>query len=236
MRKHVRFSVCIVIIIMLSLVGGNLTLAQQSGNSDSPDDATSQYGKLPWHSQYAQKVNFPQDVGTYTSLAINPLNDLPYISYYDAYNGDLMLAHFLPNGGGNCGTNNNWKCEVLDGDVSHGGANVGTHTSIDIIANEADHSWRIGISYHDVTNDALKFISWTCGTLVCTIHNIVTIASPASAFFNYGLYTSVRLRSDGTAYIVYQNTNLLTNTDTLRYASYVGSGGNCGVDTAAGKW
>ena len=233
MRKHIRFSILIAVVILLSLVGGNLTLAQQSGNSAAPSGTISQDANFPWSTQYAQHVSFPDDVGTYASLAIHPLTDLPYISYYDATNGNLILAHFVGNGGGDCGTNNNWHCEVLDGD---NGDDVGTYTSIDMIGDAAAQTWRIGISYHDETHGALKFISWTCGPLVCTIHNKVTVTAPVSMLFNLGLYTSFRFDPSGIPHIVYQQTNSFSNIDALKIANFVDSGGNCGEGSAVGKW
>jgi hypothetical protein len=216
------------------LVGGvTLTQAQQTGDSISHSNVFPANAKMPWHSEYVQYVNDSVGVGKYASLALRPVDDLPYISYYDATNGDLMLAHYAINGGGNCGTNNNWHCDVLDG---NSGDDVGTYTSLDFWFNEATNGYRIGISYHDVTNGALKYISWTCSQLTCTIHNKVTIATPGLPILNLGLHTSLRFAPDGTPHIAYHTRNSMNGIGNLKYASYVASGGNCGEGSAAGKW
>jgi hypothetical protein len=219
-------------IIILLLGGVNLTQAQQTGESVSSISAISQPAKMPWFSEYVHQVSNPDDVGAYASLAFRPVDDLPYISYYDAYNGDLMLAYYAINGGGNCGTNNNWHCDVLD---DGSGYNVGTYTSLDFWANEANQSWRIGISYHDETNGALKFTSWVCYPLTCTIQNTVTIATPGLPWLNIGLYTSLKFAPDGTPYIAYYVSNSIGE-DSLQLTHQVDSGGNCGEGSALGKW
>jgi hypothetical protein len=237
MLKHIRFSSLVVIIILLSFGGVTLTQAQQTVNSVSTTYDISQKANQPWYSQYIHQVSFPDDVGTYASLALRPFDDIPYISYYDATNGDLMLAHFLPHGGGNCGTDNNWYCEVLDGDADHGGGNVGTYTSIAFWADEANQTWRIGISYHDVTHHGLKFISWICNELTCSYPIIVTIASnPGITVFNTGLFTSLKFTADGDPYIAYHTKNTYSGTGYLQFAYSRESGGNCGEGSAAGKW
>jgi hypothetical protein len=231
MRPNFRFGIFTVVIILFSLLGVNLTFAQETGNS-APSNSISQAANLPWTYQYAHIGDNLEDFGAYTSLALRPFDDLPYISYYDAINGDLMLAHYQPNGSGNCGTNNMWHCEVLDGD---NGDNVGTYTSIDFWADEATHTWKIGISYHDITNRALKFITWTCTQLTCTLHKIYTIRSSDFNFVSYGLYTSFKFGIDGTPIIAYY-LSYNEGDDSLNYASYVETGGNCGEAPDEGEW
>ena len=234
MRRPFRISVMIVAIVLASLLGVSLTQAQQTDDSLSATGLTFQEANLPWNAQYAHQVDYPDDVGSYASLALRPYDNLPYISYYDSTNGDLMLAHLMPLGNGDCGTDNKWKCERLDGDLIHGSDNVGSYTSIDFWADESNSAWRIGISYHDTTNRGLKYISWYCDIL-CTQHRIVTIDSTDINLVSIGLYTSLKFGPTGEPNIVYYYSNSIGN-DSLRYAYPVASGGNCGEGSDEGEW
>jgi hypothetical protein len=227
MRKHARFGVFSVLILLSLLVGVGFAQAQRAGSSNTT--AASLDTNPSWYGQYIQHVAFPLNVGDYVSLAINPIDNLPHVSYYDYSNGDLMYAHYIPNGTGNCGTGNHWYCQAIDET-----GNVGTATSMDIWQVDAT-AYKVGISYHDVTNGSLKYISWTCYPLMCTIKNDVTISSPDFAWLSMGEYTSMKFGTDGTPLISYYQNNSI-GLDSLRYASYVGSGGNCGEGTSAGKW
>ena len=66
------------------------------------------------------------DAGQHVSLALDHAQGKPYISYYDANYESLRMAKYVGSGG-NCGTNNDWMCEVVD-DVG----NVGQYSSIAI--------------------------------------------------------------------------------------------------------
>ena len=230
MRKHYRFSLFIVVVILVSLLGVNLTFAQETGNS-SPSNLIDTNADQPWTSQFVHQVSYPDDVGKYASLGLRPFDDLPYISYYDAANGNLMLAHWAPNTG-NCGTNNNWQCEVLDGD---NGDDVGSFSSLDFWADDATQTWKIGISYHDTTNGALKFITWSCTPQVCTLHKIYTIQAAPFDFVSHGLYTSLKFAIDGTPIIAYYMAYSLGD-DLLYYVYYRESAGNCGESPDEGEW
>jgi hypothetical protein len=91
------------------------------------------------------------DVGRYTSVTIGA-DGLPLISYYDATNGDLKVAH--------C---HDLACTsavvtTLDGG---GGDDVGWYTSVTIGADGLPL-----ISYYDATNEALKVFH--CANAFCT--------------------------------------------------------------------
>jgi len=227
MARYTRFGVYLVLVFALLLAGGNLARAQRPTNGEGITSSTTSL--LPFGEQYIQQASYPEDVGSYISLTMNPLSQLPYVSYYDSYNQDLVYAHLMPHGGGNCGTDNNWYCDSIDT-----GGNVGTATSIDIWSDNID-TYRVGISYHDVTNRSLKYISWTCTGPTCTIKNDVTIDDPATIYVSMGNATSMKFAANGNPVIAYYRSNLLAD-DALMLAEYVGSSGNCGEGGAAGKW
>jgi hypothetical protein len=230
MKTGIRFGFIIMIFILVLVAGVSLTQARQMGNYISLTGAVPQGANLPWVGQYVHQVSNPNAVGAYTSIAIGPYDNLPYISYYDGYNGDLMLAQYTPHGGSNCGTNNQWYCQSIDEN-----GDVGRYTSIDVWSNTIN-SYRIGISYFDVTNRTLKFTSRTCTDTVCTLWFTVTIDSPMFNYISVGLYTSLKFDPNGTPHLAYQVTNSNTNINSLMYASYVGGGGNCGQGSDTGKW
>jgi len=124
------------------------------------------------------------NVGLYTSIAIG-VDGLGLISYYDATDGDLKVAH-CPNSSCTPAT-----ITTLDtGDVSV----VGLYTSVTI--GPAGHGM---ISYYDNTNSALKVAR--CSNLSCTSAIISTVDNPAST--NVGSHTSITTGADGYAIIAY---------------------------------
>lgn len=223
--KHI-FVVSLVIILAFT-AGVNLSEASQIGNHISPTSTTSHESNAPWQSQFVHQVDYPLDVGKYASLAFRPFDNIPYISYYDAANGDLMLAHYLPQSGGNCGTHNHWFCEVLDG---ADGTDVGQYSSLDFWADEANHGWKIGISYHAVTGNSLKYTTWWCSEQYCTRRITHMINASWVTKTSVGLFTSLKFGPEGTPHIAYYYADdNFFGINYLKYASYVGSGGNCGV-------
>ncbi len=232
MKTGIRISVIIVILILVLLVGVSLTQARQMTNYILPTNTISQEANLPWHSEYVHSTYDPAlHHGAYNSIVFRPFDDIPFISYYDASNGDLMLATFYGNGSGNCGTDNNWHCEALDED-----GDVGRYTSIDVWS-DADENYRIGISYYDVTNQALKYITRSCFNNLCTLWFTSTISAPDSANISIGKYSSLKFGPTGTPTIAYyyENGNPLGQ-ESLRLTSLVDIGGNCGEGSVAGKW
>ena len=99
-RTHVALFVTLIILMLL--MGVNLALAQRSGSP--ADGAPSPHAEPAWVGQYIQHVDYPNNVGDYVSLAINPIDNRPHVSYYDYTNGDLMYARYVGDGAGNCGT------------------------------------------------------------------------------------------------------------------------------------
>ena len=230
MKTSIRFSVVILILILLLVAGVSLTQAQQMGKTISPTNTISLGANLPWVSQYVHQVSYPLDVGRYTSLALRPYDDYPYISYYDQTNGDLMVASPYPGGGYNCGLNGNWWCQAIDGT---NGDDVGQYSSIDVWG-DSSANWKLGISYYDATHRALKTAIYSCYMGTCG-WDIVTIGSPVFSNISIGLYTSFKFSSAGAPAIAYYMSDTL-GSDAVYYAYPVASGGNCGEGPAIYLW
>ena len=154
--------------------------------------------------------NSPYNLGQHVSVALHPVSGAPYISYYDASHESLQMAKYVGSGG-NCGPHNDWSCETVD----HTG-NVGQYSSIAI---DPTDNLPI-ISYYDATNRSLKLAIRTVFSW-----QIKTIYEPLLG--SAGLYSSLKLGSVDKIRIAYYFSNF-SGVDSLRYAKYVGSGGNCG--------
>ena len=122
------------------------------------------------------------DVGLYTSIAIGA-DGLGLISYYDATNGNLKVAH--------C---SNLECTSttvpptsLDIPVV-----VGDHTSVTIGADGLGL-----ISYHDITNGDLKVAH--CSNVNCSAATFARVDNAPSV----GLFTSITIGADGLGLITY---------------------------------
>lgn len=120
------------------------------------------------------------NVGNFSSIIIG-VDGLPVISYYDATNGDLKVAH--------C---NNMACTSASTTTVDSAGVVGKYTSITI--------GRTGyplISYYDDTNGDLKVAS--CNNVTCTSATRQTVDSAG----NVGQYTSITTGDEGYAFISY---------------------------------
>ncbi len=164
--------------------------------------------------------------GTYVSLAHDPITGKAFISYYDITNQDLRLAYQVAVGSGNCGVANDWVCETVDS-----AGDVGKYSSIDVTFIQAEppliSSLRIGISYFDDTNDALKHAEATFTTFPTWTISMIEDSSGAAT---YGEYSSIKFSSDHKPHIAYHySLNLTPSFGAVKYASLVGDGtGNCG--------
>lgn len=231
MKAPIRLSSVIVVFILVSMLGIGLTQAQGYRDTKTLQLITS-HANLPWSSQYIQRESDPpRDVGRYVSMALRPFDGSLAISYYDATNADLMVAIPAPNHSGNCGTSNNWLCDSMDGG---GGLNTGMFTSIDIWGSSANN-WKLGISYFDATNRALKAAIWTCSLGSC-VKDIITVTAPDAPEDSIGLYSSFKFSSTGNAAIAYFQTSSPYLDSDLFYAEQVPSLGNCGEGAAVGLW
>jgi hypothetical protein len=163
------------------------------------------------------------DVGQYASVAIDPLSDRPYVSYYDVTNGDLRVAKYVESGG-NCGPGDSWSCETVDSS-----GDVGKYTSIAIHTDTYPPTWKLGISYYDGDNYALKYAQYawssSAGDYQWTTHTI----QGGSIVSKYGLYTGIDFDSTGVPHISYFHSFPPSpGSDSLMVAHRVGGGGNCG--------
>jgi hypothetical protein len=149
-------------------------------------------------------VDSASGVGRYTSLALDDI-DLPYISYYDATNKDLKLAHW--NG-------SDWDVQTIDAGNLNYGAGRDTAIALD------DNNWP-AISYlgNDYNTsqakylDDLKYAKWN-GSV--SSWSILTLDSSD----NIGGYISMGLDSDGHPHISYYDDDYNNN---LKYIQYTGS-------------
>ncbi len=219
------------LLLLISLVGVNLSQAQPPSQPGSSDQASFAEANLPWRTEYVQQeLDPPRHVGEYVSLALRPIDNYPAMSYFDATNYALMLAIAAPNHAGNCGTDNNWLCAPLDDPPS---AEVGLYTSLDFWA-ASPASWKMGISYFDYTNRSLKAVLWNCSYLTCNRTDL-TISAAKTINETIGADNSLKYNSAGVPAISYEYLNT-SGVDSVRLAYPVTAGGNCGEGPAAGLW
>jgi hypothetical protein len=95
-----------------------------------------------------ETIDNGEGIGQYASIDMS-WDDQMYVAYYDAGAGNLKLAHYA--GFGNCGHNNEWQCDVIDG---ADGSDVGMYASLKAPQSAGG---AIRIAYYDKTNGQLKF-------------------------------------------------------------------------------
>jgi hypothetical protein len=239
MKKRLFFGISSVIVLLSLAVSMSLAQEVQPESADNAS-AAALSANAPWSTSWADNST-SASVGAYSSIAFSPVDYMPYISYYDAANGNLMLASPVTSGG-NCGTNNRWWCRVVDGDGvgDHSDADVGKYSSIAFWKNTSGMlSWKLGITYYDVTNRALKYAVYRKFSINPASWDIVTIKSSAGLLGSGdGTYTSLKYNSAGEPQIAYHAWRFTMGGTVgyLKYAYSLTSGGNCGVDADAGKW
>ncbi len=207
MKVRNVFGLMLSVVLLLLLAGSSLAgESQPAGPSEAVGVNASPAANAPWFNITVDAY----DVGQYTSVAIDPVNNTTYISYYDETYKDLRMAKYVGSGG-NCGPNNDWSCETVDS-----AGDVGKYSSIAI--NPVMQRVRVRIAYYDATNGALKLAYKSgLGWIIKTIHDPLLGA---------GSYASLKIDSTGKTHIAYYFKQFFGNS--LFYAEYVGGGaGNC---------
>ena len=212
------------VLILFLVAGSGLAREQQpAGSSEAVSTSASSAANARW---FISEIDTPGDTGQYTSVAINPLNDTTYISYYDAATKNLRWAMNRGFGsGGNCGPNNSWLCQTVDS-----GGDVGKYSSIAV----NPLTGGIGIAYYDADNGQLKYAYGEfCATCAWSINVIdKPLAFPLDS---KGQYASLKFNKIGWPSIAYYY-EINPGIDSLMVASYRASGGDCGYGTQADKW
>ncbi len=176
------------------------------------------------------------EVGSYVAIAHHPNSGRIYISYYDAAETALKMAHEVTAGTGNCGKYDEWQCETVDND-----GDVGKYSSIDVVYVKktlpAISFTKVGIAYYDSTSGALKYAelstspfssSWT----IQEVDDLAIMLAPS-----YGTYTSIKFGLENKPVIAYHYQRVLpSEAGGVRLASYTGSGGSGCGGADADEW
>ena len=208
MKVRNVFGLMLSVILLLLLAGSSLAREPQPvGPSEAVGVKASPAANAPW---FNINVDATGNVGQYASVAIDPVNNTTYVSYYDSTHNDLRMAKYVGSGG-NCGPNNDWSCETVDS-----AGDVGKYSSIAV---DPTDNYPI-IAYYDASNGALKLaIGSGVGWIFKTIHDPLIGSA--------GWYASLKLDSTGKTHIAYYINNFPAGS--LWYVKHVGGGaGNCG--------
>ena len=156
------------------------------------------------HKWVADRVDSSPMVGAYAALAFNQ-NSRPFISYYDAANGDLKLAYNL---------GSSWEFIVVDTGSAITTAGV-TQQPVDQQIADSERSPELQALY-----DLIENVPWRDPLLAPGEQNDITAMGGVPDGFDVGQHTSIAIGSDGVVHISYYD---VTNRD-LRYASWSGVG------------
>jgi hypothetical protein len=237
MKTRVWFGTATIGFIVILALGVGLVQA----NSEEVNTTTFKY-RYWW---YRFDIDTMGDVGKFASIAFDPGNGKPWISYYDVENTALKVAHYVGSGG-NCGyvtwidedghqqEEYRWMCETVDSS-----GDVGAYSSIDVYPNTGTpplNNRKVGVAYYDATHGALKLTEYACLPLPCQWRTVtIEKGSTGLPYSLYGEYASMKYTEVGKSHIAYYHNSQMFN-EQVRYAYPVTSGGNCGVGTAFGKW
>jgi len=215
------------IFFVLILLAGSIKVDAASTLAANPP------ANEPWTTEHVDW--YPgSGVGTNVSIAHHPTTGIAYISYYDYLNNELWMAHEVDPGTGDCHNNDDWDCQVIDSE-----GDVGKYNSIDIVRVPSNYPTpaytKIGISYYDATNGALKYASyrsfpfpgsWT----IDQVDQRVWVGHETR-----GTFSSMKFNADDIPVISYHAmSDSITEYGSIKLATYVSSGGS-GCNSADGE-
>jgi hypothetical protein len=212
------------IFALTPIASGPVSAAAPPTRAGAPQAGVSDPNPRPWRISTVD-LTPGKDMGQFSSLALDPVNGHPYVSYYNATDRDLRFAKYV-GVGGNCGPSADWSCETVDSS-----GDVGKSSSIDAHYFPAQLPLRgrvaIGIAYYDADHSALKFSEYDCLLLNSCGWQTTTIGS--ADYYTGGRFVSLKYDQNGHPLIAYIADN--TTYSMLNLASYLGNGGgNCGQD------
>lgn len=156
-------------------------------------------------------VDTTNDVGRWTSIAINPATNSPWVSYYDASNSDLKVAYYDGDGSSSGCANAAWTCSVID---NNNAGDFGSSIAF-------DPSGIAHVVYFYYTNGDLKLATYvgSGGDCVTSTWECDVIDTHNST----GWQPQLAFDASGRAIVTSED----DDTGNLRVAIKVGSGGSC---------
>ena len=165
--------------------------------------------------------------GLHTSVKYDSLG-VPHIAYqyYGAFSAEAQLyAYWVGDGTGNCGEGSvagDWQCDVIYNDDG-----VGMYASLDLDGDD-DPS----IACYDAGNGYPWVDQYIGAGGNCGPSNDWYCRTVHRPTLDTGEYVSLYVEDSGLAHIAYHN----VTSGTLEYAEWVGSEGNCGLNSVSMKW
>lgn len=95
--------------------------------------------------------------------------------------------------------------------------------------------WKLGVSYRNQSDQSLRLYQVVNNSVTGTLSTGFSRIQDEENF-EYGHGTSIRYDSTGTPHIATHVRPVNLGIESLMYATYVGTGGNCGVLSDAGEW
>lgn len=167
--------------------------------------------------------------GKHTAIALGPTG-YPHIAYqysndFSHINEAQLYAYQVAPGTGNCGKGGEagrWQCDVITSDEG-----VGQYAAIDV-----EGYLRVTIAYFDGDRGHPLVATTTESTGNCGPSNTWLCRSVQNAGHVTGKFLSLYTEENGHPHIAYYN----ETDETLEYATYVVSGGNCGFSSGSMQW